>query len=366
MTPLKSESGEHILFSLRNLYKTHGYSQYKMNKFEEYDLYARNKDFLVSDRVIAFTDGNGKLLALKPDVTLSIVKNSKDSDTPQRLYYTENVYRVAKGNHNFKEIMQVGLECMGRIDDYCIYEVLHLAAESLLAISPANVLCVSHLGVISELLDALSVPESSKPEVFRLIGEKNAHELNALLCTLGVDENGIGLLSSLVSVKGKAFDVLPGLVTLLKGKVSPETLSGFVGVLSAFEPENAPVVDFSTVDDIHYYNGFAFKGFVEGIAVPVLSGGQYDKLMKKMGRSSGAIGFAVYFDEIEQLSHQRPQFDVDTFVLYDGTTALPELTAITKSIAADGKSFAAGTGIPADLRYRTLITIKNGKAVEHA
>ena len=33
---------EKAVFCLRSLYRTYGYSQYKMSKFEEYDLYARN------------------------------------------------------------------------------------------------------------------------------------------------------------------------------------------------------------------------------------------------------------------------------------------------------------------------------------
>ena len=122
--------GEKMTFSLRSLYEQYGYARYKMSKFEEYDLYARNKDFLISDSVITFTDTNGRLMALKPDVTLSIVKNSKDiPGTVQKLYYNENVYRVTKGGHSFQEILQVGLECLGDIDEYCICEVLMLAAE---------------------------------------------------------------------------------------------------------------------------------------------------------------------------------------------------------------------------------------------
>ena len=66
---------EKAVNKLRSLYLSYGYLSYKMSKFEEYDLYATNKDFLVSDRVITFTDTDGKLLALKPDVTLSILKN---------------------------------------------------------------------------------------------------------------------------------------------------------------------------------------------------------------------------------------------------------------------------------------------------
>ena len=66
---------EKRIFALRTLYSRAGYRSYRMRKFEDYDLYSRNKDFLLSDRVITFTDTNGKLKALKPDVTLSIVKN---------------------------------------------------------------------------------------------------------------------------------------------------------------------------------------------------------------------------------------------------------------------------------------------------
>ena len=82
------------ILNLRHLYEHHGYVHYKMNKFEEYDLYVTNKDFLSGDSIITFTDTNGKLLALKPDVTLSIVKNFQDSaDTVQK------EYEKLQGNH---------------------------------------------------------------------------------------------------------------------------------------------------------------------------------------------------------------------------------------------------------------------------
>ncbi|HJJ46516.1 MAG TPA: hypothetical protein O0Y17_05505, partial [Methanocorpusculum sp.] len=62
-------SEEKTILKLRTLYRRYGYLPYKMNRFEEYDLYVRNKDFLVSDSIITFTDTGGKLMALKPDVT---------------------------------------------------------------------------------------------------------------------------------------------------------------------------------------------------------------------------------------------------------------------------------------------------------
>ena len=126
------KNDEKAIFTLRSLFKKYGYTQYKMSKFEEYDFYVRNKDFLMSDNIITFTDTNGRLMALKPDVTLSIIKNSTpQKNCVQKVYYNENVYRVSKGTQSFKEIMQVGLECIGDIDSYNIYEVLMLAAQSL-------------------------------------------------------------------------------------------------------------------------------------------------------------------------------------------------------------------------------------------
>ena len=69
---------EKVVFALRELYRRYGYLPYRMSKFEEYELYVRNKEFMVGDRVIAFNDTNGKMLALKPDVTLSIIKGGED------------------------------------------------------------------------------------------------------------------------------------------------------------------------------------------------------------------------------------------------------------------------------------------------
>ena len=47
---------------LEALCRKFGYAPYKMSRFEEYELYVRNKDFLQSDRVITFSGADGRLL----------------------------------------------------------------------------------------------------------------------------------------------------------------------------------------------------------------------------------------------------------------------------------------------------------------
>ena len=135
---LKGE--EKILFKLRSLYCSFGYKTYKMSRFEEYDLYARNKDFLVSGNIITFTDTDGKLMALKPDVTLSIVRSIKDQNgTVSRICYGENVYRVSDRSGTFREIMQTGLECIGDVGLLELSEVVTLAQMSLSSISNESI-----------------------------------------------------------------------------------------------------------------------------------------------------------------------------------------------------------------------------------
>ena len=176
------------LFNLRELYEKFGYTQYKMSKFEEYDLYVRNKSFLISDSVITFTDTNGKLMALKPDVTLSIVKNSLDiPGYVQKLYYDEHVYRISDKTSAYKEIPQVGLECLGDIDDYSIAEVLSLAAQSLSTFDEDYILDISNLDILSLVLDRIGISESGRRALIECISKKDVHDAERI-CR----EEGIG------------------------------------------------------------------------------------------------------------------------------------------------------------------------------
>ena len=296
---------EYISLTLRELYSGLGYQKYRMSKFEEYDLYVKNKDFLVSENVITFTDTNGKLLALKPDVTLSIVKNSKDVDGVMKVYYDEKVYRVSKGTKSFKEISQSGLECIGKIDEEVISEVLYLAGKSLDLISKDNVLVVSNLNVISGVLDYLKVGAESKAKIIKLLGDKNLFAIKDLLKEENINGDNYHLITSLVTVYGEAQKTLPTLDRFIVDKSTEKAVNDLKNavnsaILKGLSSDKI-IIDFSVVNDMKYYNGIAFKGFVEGIPTGILSGGQYDNLMKKMNKRYGAIGFAVYLDEVSRL-----------------------------------------------------------------
>lgn len=292
---------EKIAFALRSLYANSGYNKYRMSKFEEYDLYVKNKDFLVSGNVITFTDTDGRLMALKPDVTLSIIKNSKDNPNElMKVYYNENVYRVSKGTHSFKEIMQAGVECLGKVDDSVIASVLELAKSSLDKVSSSYALEVSHLGIVEEVLNTCGFDKSEKKEIVVALGEKNEQVIKQICKNKGLDEKLVDVVSKLVTTYGDCDSVLAKLDCFALNDECKKEVESLRSVLGMIKDTSSVIIDFSVVNDMSYYNGISFKGFVEGVPVSVLSGGQYDKLMAKMGRKSGAIGFAVYLDELER------------------------------------------------------------------
>ena len=297
---------EKIGFRLRDLYARSGYNRYRMSKFEEYDLYSRNKDFLFSDAVITFTDTNGRLMALKPDVTLSIVKNGKDTPgAVRKMYYHENVYRVSQAADGFREQTQVGLECMGDLDGSCLAEVLKLAAESLKLCSGEYVLEVSHLGILGAFVDAIAPGDQVRKQILQCAGEKNLHGISRICRENGLGEKAEEPLWQLLSLYGPPRNVMPRIRSLAEengvGDYAAQ-LSQAMAVFAGNEAESRIVIDFSATGDMQYYNGIFFRGFLSGIPDSVLSGGQYDTLMRKMGRRDQAAGFAVFLDKLERLT----------------------------------------------------------------
>ncbi|MGM9600416.1 MAG: ATP phosphoribosyltransferase regulatory subunit [Faecousia sp.] len=290
---------EKALFALRELYESFGYRRFQMSRFEEYRLYVQNKDFLVSDQVITFTDPTGKLMALKPDVTLSIIKNADDAPGHvQKLYYNENVYRPSGAMGAFKEIMQAGLECVGDLTGYDAVEVAYLAAKSLQSLDENYVLDISHMGLIAATLENSGLSKEGQKQALVCLHQKNAHEMKALCAKEEVDDSQ---LLALVSFCGGAKE-LESLAVVLTGQAQREALGELSQVVTTLEDMGCGhhvQVDFSCAGALKYYSGLVFKGYLPGIHKSVLSGGQYDKLLAKMGKSSRAIGFAIYMDLLE-------------------------------------------------------------------
>ena len=320
---------------LNRLYEQYGYRKFKMSRFEDYDLYAQNRDFLRQDRIITFTDADGALKALKPDITLSIMKsNGGDSE---KVYYNENVCREVGGA--FREILQVGVESVGQIDPYAEAEVIALAARSLEQLSPKYVLALSDVSFVGSLLDQMGLSAPVRGKVLGLVARKNVPGLCVLAERGELTGEQADGLRELVELYAPLKEGIGRVGRLAKSNAAWEALrqlSLTAGLLESFGLEERVRLDFSLVNSMDYYNGVIFQGFLPGLHTPVLSGGRYDNLPRKMGKQVGAIGFALYMGRLEPYFGNEKQYDADLMLTYGPDADLAELAAFVEKLRSQG------------------------------
>lgn len=358
--PLRRE--EQVMQALRGLYEQYGYKQFRMSRFEEYDFYARQRDFLANGQIITFSGLDGKLMALRPDVTLSIVKKTKaDAGGSERLYYSEPVYRPLKQTTEYRESFQMGVEHIGGMTPYAGVEMVSLALQSLSLIQKENILDLSHTGYIAGLLGGLALDAATLQAVRRCMEEKSAHALYGVVSGR-LDAGETERLQAVARLSGPVPETLARARALARGPemlAAVEELSALYKALEA-SGEAAPLrLDFSITSDAKYYSGLMMLGYIRGVPAAVLSGGRYDPLLRRMGKMNvSAMGFAIYFDELKQLLSEAADTRVETVVLYAPESDPAAVNRAVRACTARGERVWAGTALPEGLAWTRVVEVK--------
>lgn len=343
MTP-----AEQTITKCAELYAKYGYRRFTMNKFEDYALYAENKNFLVDGRLLTFTDGS-KLKALKPDITLSIVKSlAANPRLPLKAFYNETVYRVKKGEKEFSELHQMGLELIGDGSIYATSEVLGLAKTSLDAIDENNILDISHMGILMPLIDKACENGVDREELISLITQKNADGIAAVL---GAQHP----LAILVNSYAPIGQMIPVLQKMLPDMPAVHELAQIADVLCAMELDAGVYLDFSLMHDFGYYNGIIFKGYIKDVPVSVLSGGRYDPLLDRFGISTAALGFAIYLDYIR---YTETKHDADALLLYTEQDKAADVARAVNALTEQGYLVLAAQTQPENRSFVKVFHVK--------
>lgn len=351
---------DRLVYELSKLYEQYGYRKFCMAKFEEYSFYSDNRDFLSGEGVIAFNNSDGRLMALKPDITLSIVKNARiDKNTFTKAYYNENVYRISPETHDYKEIKQSGVEIMGNIDSYSIAEIIALAIKSLEKIDSDCVLGVSNMAFISSVLDEMSIPSSVKEKIVFCERNKNAHDIKAVCEQYGVEDKYIEYFCALTSFNGSFKEVLEGLRMISMNEFTDkacEELDALYSSLEALGIEKKVQLDLSVVNPSSYYNGIIFNGYVKAAPTPVLAGGRYDRLAGKIRKGIGAVGFAVYLDNLNLYYPVNNETDCDILILNKADSADSALLKVVDDFVSKGNSVRVEKEVPDNFKAgKTLV-----------
>jgi ATP phosphoribosyltransferase regulatory subunit len=182
-------------------------------------------------------------------------------------------------------------------------EVIMLACKSLQSISNSYLLDISHMGIITVLIEELNLSSHEKKLILKYIGERNldgikkacdAHSGNKAICKV---------LITVLSSYGPMDTVIPVLTELcINGtmKLYIKELEEIFEILKENHLKNIQL-DFSIVNGMNYYSGIVFQGFISGIPSAFLSGGRYDKLMQKNGQRFRCYRFCGLFGSYSAL-----------------------------------------------------------------
>lgn len=329
-----------------------GYTRYRLGKFEEYDIYAKNRNFVAGGAILTFTDTDGRLMALKPDVTMSIVKNTPPAEALRKFYYFESVYRAEDPAAGFGEIPQAGVECIGKLDLYSVSEVVALAAESLKVMSERSILDISHMGVLSGLLEDMGVEARYREELLALAEGKNSHEARALAQRAGMRDEDFELFDRLVHLRDRLAGAVGALEAMELGPRAAEAVTELRDIAGALGDRDNVYLDLALRSDARYYTGLVMKGYIPGLARAVLSGGRYDGLVRRLHREDGAVGFAVYLGLLENNDTYAP--GVDVLIIDEGGDA-GELTKYAGELRREGLAVRVDRAAPEGLGYGRLV-----------
>jgi ATP phosphoribosyltransferase regulatory subunit len=260
-----------------------------------------------AERAFKFTDTDGRLLALRPDVTSSVARAAATllaaRARPLRLCYTGQVFRQQSPSHAQwrRESEQLGCEQIGSGQGSADIEMLTIAAEVLkrLGLNGSSSITLNDVEIFNGVAERLALNPFARERMRRLIDIRDMAELGRFLAPYAQDEEA-GAFARLAERPGKS-EVLAEARRLIKNTRSAEALDHLERLWSVIEALGLAdqfEVDLGDLSGLDYYTGLTFKIYVEGIGTRAGGGGRYDYLTANFGRQEPAVGFVLDLDAI--------------------------------------------------------------------
>ncbi|HEY6802830.1 MAG TPA: ATP phosphoribosyltransferase regulatory subunit [Pyrinomonadaceae bacterium] len=258
-----------------------------------------------------FTDNDGRMLSLRPDVTSSVARVAAtllaERERPLRLCYAAPVFRQQQQSHAEwrRENTQLGCELIGAGGGAADLEVLILAAEILNRIGLANKFCITlnDVEIFNGLVADLNLETSQRETLRRLLDTRDASQLQRFVVKQSFPTSVQQSLLRFTQLTGKraVLDEAQSLTANASSLAGIERLRNLWRVIESLELENLFEIDLADVSSLDYYTGLSFKVFVRGVGYRVGRGGRYDGLTASFGKQEPAVGFVLNLDSLVEV-----------------------------------------------------------------
>jgi len=288
------------------IFEKWGYKEVITPTLEFYETFNYNSQTLREEDMYKFFDNRGRILVLRPDMTIPIARvvetKLKDAELPIKLRYTSNVFRVHEslgGKRN--EYTDCGVELIGIEDKKSDLEVLVLALEALKKLGLNDFkLEIGNIGFFNGAFKNLDIDQKHIEVIAQFIEDKNLKNLEDYIDALDIKEEYKKFFNKLPWMFGDK-NILEEAKKLAFNNDVKENLEYLEVLYSQLEAlgygENV-TFDLGMVPRLNYYTGMIFRGYGEGVGNTLLRGGRYDSLIKSSNDYIPAIGFSIDINSV--------------------------------------------------------------------
>lgn len=299
-----------VIKIINNIFNKWGYKEIMTSTIEYYEGFRYEYSGIKEENVYKFFDSKGRILSLRPDMTIPIVRvvstRFKDINANIRLRYSSNIYRVFEeftGKRN--EYTDCGIELISKDKEFSDLEVLILAIEALKEAGSNNFkIEIGEINFLKGAIEELNIEDKEKNILSDLIEKKEIEGLNKFLDKLDIDKKMKIFFKNLPLTFGGGIKTLNKYKDMAFNKKmieSVEYLEVLIKDLKALGYDKYLTFDLGLTPRLSFYTGIIFRGFIEGSGSIVLSGGRYDNLIKNAKKDFGAIGFSINADEVSSI-----------------------------------------------------------------
>lgn len=255
--------------------------------------------------VFRLIDLDGRLLALRPDMTVPIarlVASRLEGDRAEhRFRYSADVFREHESlRGQSREFRQVGVELIGRGGAAADAEILSLLVRTLEATGlPEFTIAVGTVAVLDAILASASMPESWRQGILAAAHQRDFVELERL-AREGVNPHVARAVVAVPRIRGQE-DAIESARVATRGLGCESALDDLAetwALVGDAGPTGAVMIDFSVMRSFGYYTGFVAEAYAPGFGLPLGGGGRYDRVLASYGAPSPAAGFALGLERV--------------------------------------------------------------------
>jgi ATP phosphoribosyltransferase regulatory subunit len=271
-----------------------------------YTLFERGMGASEAQRAFRFTDSDGRMLALRRDVTSGIARAAAtlmaSRERPLRFCYAAPVFHQRPASHAEwrRESTQIGCELIGREGIAADLEVVAIASEILttLGLGGRYVITLNHLGIFNGIVETLKLDATLREQMRSLVDVRNETDLGRFI-SANAPSADFESVARLLQLSGKG-EVFGEARRLRPKEQSLDQLQTFWTIIESLGLADHFELDLGDVSRLDYYTGLVFKIYVAGAGVRIGSGGRYDRLTGNFGKPEPAVGFVLELDPLAE------------------------------------------------------------------